>query len=92
MQFRGQNSSKSSNSVNHKYAVYFYLIGAILGATTPGKIGPGNDGNEEVLCIPETSPSDCLVSYPRHLLGGGRFYPFAKMQLVYSKAPNNWVK
>ena len=38
--------------------------------------GPGSDGNEEVLCIPQsssaavTSPSDCLVSYPGHSLGG----------------------
>ena len=37
-------------------------------ATTPGQSGPGSDGNEGVLCIPqsssitETSPSDCLVS------------------------------
>ena len=47
----------------------------LLGATTPGQSKPGSDGNEEVLSIPqsssitETSPSDCLVSYPGHLLG-----------------------
>ena len=35
-----------------------------------GKSGPGSDGNEGVLCIPqssiitETSPSDCLMLYP----------------------------
>ena len=38
--------------------------------------GPGSNGNEGVLHIPqsssttEASPSDCLVSYPGHLLGG----------------------
>ena len=37
-------------------------------ATTPSQSGPGSDGNEGVLCIPQissitgTSPSDCLVS------------------------------
>ena len=46
-------------------------------ATTPGQIGPGSNGNEGILCIPqspsitETSPSDCFVSYPEHLFGGG---------------------
>ena len=51
-------------------------IGPLSGATTPGQSGPGSDGNEGVLCIPQsssiagTSSSDCLVSYPGHLLGG----------------------
>ena len=49
----------------------------LSGDTTPGKSGPGSDGNEGVLCIPQssstagTSPSDCFVSYPGHSLGGG---------------------
>ena len=49
---------------------------ALSGATTSGQSGPGSDGNEGVLRIPQssstagTSPSDCLVSYPGHLLGG----------------------
>ena len=43
----------------------------------PGQSGPGSNGNEGVLRIPQSSsitgtlPSDCLVSYPGHLLGGG---------------------
>ena len=42
-----------------------------------GQSGPGSDGNKRVLRIPQsssitrTSPSDCLVSYPGHLLVGG---------------------
>ena len=42
---------------------------ALSGATNPGKSGPGSDGNEGVLHIPQSSsitaasPSDCLVSY-----------------------------
>ena len=43
-------------------------IGPLSGATTPGQSGPGSDGNEGVLRIPQsssiagTSPSDCLGS------------------------------
>ena len=52
-------------------------IGPLSGATTPGYSGPGSDGNEGVLRIPQsssiagTSPSDCLMSYPGHSLGVG---------------------
>ena len=41
--------------------------------------GPGNDGNEGVLRIPQSSsitgasPSDCLVSYLGHSLEGGSY-------------------
>ena len=58
--------------------------------TTPGQSGSGGNGNEGVFCIPQrpsitgTSPSDCLVSYPRHLLG--EFYPSAEVQSVYPTA------
>ena len=50
---------------------------ALSGAITPGQSGPGSNGYEGVLCIPQspsitgTSPSDCLVSYLGHSLGGG---------------------
>ena len=54
-----------------------WLIDRILsGASTPGQSGPGSDGKEVALCISQssgitgTSPSDCLVSYPGHSLGG----------------------
>ena len=51
--------------------------------------GPGNNGNEGVLYIPQSSrtrasPSDGLVSYPGHSLG--RSYPSAKVQSVYFTA------
>ena len=44
------------------------------GATTSGQSGPGSNGNKGVPRIPQSSsntgtlPSDCLVSYPGHLL------------------------
>ena len=46
----------------------------LSGATTPGQSGPGSDGNEGVLSIPQSSktgasPSDCLVPYPGQLSG-----------------------
>ena len=59
-------------------------------ATTLGQSEPGSDGNEGVLCIPqsfsisEALPLDCLVSYLGNSLGGG--YPSTEMQLVYSIA------
>ena len=66
-----------NNSVLHKYAVSSIqpIDRALSVATTPSQSGPGSNGNEGVLCIPQgpsitgTSPSDCLVSYPGHSLG-----------------------
>ena len=51
--------------------------------------GPRSNGNERVFHIPQiskagVSPSDCLISYPGHLLG--RSYPSAEIQSVYSTA------
>ena len=45
------------------------------GATTPSQSGPGSNGNEGVLHIPQISKAGaslthCLVSYLRHSLGG----------------------
>ena len=77
MQFKCQNSSISCNSVQHRW-----------GATTPGLSGPSSDGNEGVLCIPQsssitgTSQSDWLVSYPGHMLKWG--YSSAEKQSDYS--------
>ena len=62
-----------------------WLIDRILsGATSLGLSGPGSDGNEEVLYISQSSgitgssPSDCLVSYPGHLLVGSRLIPLQR--------------
>ena len=59
-------------------------------ATTPGQSGPESNGNEGVHHIPQSSSitgntlSDCLVSYPVHLLGES--YPSAEIQSVFSTA------
>ena len=59
-----------------------WLIGRTLSdATTLGQSGPGSDGNEEVLCIPQSfsitgaSSLDCLGLYPGHLFGEGVRHP-----------------
>ena len=58
-------------------------------ATTLGHSGPGSDGNEGVLQIPQicsiTEASTIIVSYPGHSLVES--YPSAEKQLVYSTAP-----
>ena len=67
----------------------------LLSATILSQSGPGSDGNESVLRIPQisfitkASPSDCLISYLRLSLGGS--YPAVKIQLVYSIAPSDWA-
>ena len=68
---------------------------ALSGATTPAQSGAGSNGNEGMLHIPQsssltgTSLSDCLVSYPGHLLWGG-LTPL-QVQSVDSTAPANWA-
>ena len=68
----------------------------LSGGTTLDQSGPWCDGNEELLCIPQSSsitgasPSDGWISYPGHALGGGTL-PSAEMQSVYSTVPANWA-
>ena len=69
----------------------------LSGATTLGQSGPGSDGNEGVLCIPQsssitgTSPSDCLVSYPGHLLWGVLLICRGAVGVFYSPSQlGNW--
>ena len=84
-------------SISTQFSSIWPIDSTLSGTTTPNQSGPGSDDNEGVLRIPqssnitETSPSDCLVSYPGHLLEEV-FYPFAETQSVYSTAPAEWVK
>ena len=63
-------------SISTQFSLVWPIDRTQSGATTPGQSGPGSNGNEGALRIPEsssstgTSPSDCLVSYPGHSLGG----------------------
>ena len=54
----------------------WHIDRTLSNATTPALSGPRSDGNEEGLCIPQSSsisrasPSDCLVSYLGREAGG----------------------
>ena len=68
----------------------------LAGATTPDQRGPRNGGNKRLLRISQSSSitgaslSDCLVSYPGHLLKES--YSSVVMQSVYSAARGDWDK
>ena len=63
----------------------------LSGATTLGQSGPGSNGNEGLLHIPQISSItvalllECFVSYLEHSLEES--YPSVEMQLVYSTVP-----
>ena len=83
-------------SISMQFSSIWLKDRTLSGATIPGQGESGNNGNEQVPCIPqsssitESSPSDCLVSYLEHLLGDS--YLSAEMRLVYSTAPAEWAK
>ena len=80
------------------WTVIFQTILFSISTQTMGQSGHGSNGNQGVLCIPEsssntrTSPSDCFVSYPGHSLGRKGSYPSTEVQSVYSTAPAEWAK
>ena len=81
-------------SINTLFSSIWPIDRPLAGATTPGKSGPGSDGNKGVLRIPQNSritrasPWDFLVSYSEHSLEQSNLSP--EMQLVRSLAPVNW--
>ena len=85
-------------SISTHFSCIWPIERTLSGANTPSQSGPGSDSSEGILRIPQrsgitgTSPSDCLMSYPRHSLRGvGENYPSAEMQSVYSTAPAKWA-
>ena len=75
-------------NISMQFSSIWPIDRALSGATTQGQSGPGSDGNEGVLCIPQsscingTSSSGYLVSLTGHSLK--QSYPSAEKQLVYS--------
>ena len=68
----------------------------LSGETIPGQSGPGNDGSEEVLHIPQSfkigaSPSDYLMSYPGHFIGGG-LTPQQRYSCCILQPQPTWLK
>ena len=62
--------------------------------TTLDQSEPGNDGNEGVLRIPqstgitEASPSDCLVSYPGNSYSSADWANWTRLFLLYFNEPD----
>ena len=77
-------------SISTQFSSIWPTDRTLLGATTLGQSEPGSDGNEGVLCIPQsssitgTSLSDYLVSCPGHLLGGGLTLLWEAGSVLYS--------
>ena len=81
----------SNNSIWH-------IDRTLSSATTPGQSGPGSNGNEEVLCISQSSsitgasPADCLVSYLEHSVVGSLISQQRYSQFIQQPLPlANWV-
>ena len=76
-------------SISTQFSSIWPIDQTLSGAITPGQSGPESDGNEGVLCIPQSSSmtgiSPTIVLYLGHLLEVS--YPSAKKQPVYSTAP-----
>ena len=76
----------TSTKFNSIWSTYRTLSGAI----TLGQRGPGRNGNEGVLCIPQSSSitrvsfSDCFMSYPGYSLGGVLFLCIDSVGIFYS--------
>ncbi len=83
-----------------RFSSFSSIDRALSGANTPGKSGPGSNGNEGVLRIPQsssitgTSPFRLFSIISRTLIvgGGGRAYPAAEVPSVYSTAPADWAR
>ena len=84
-------------SIRTQFSSIWSIDRTLSNATTWGQKGPGSDGREGVIRIPqsssltETSPSDCLLSSLGHSSGRERSYPYAEKQSVYFTAPADWV-
>ena len=77
-------------SINTQFSSIWYIDRTLSSLLSR----PGSDGNEGVLCIPQsssiigTSPSYCLVPYQGH--SSGESYPSAEKQSVYSTVLVDW--
>ena len=84
-------------SISTQFSSIWPIDRTLSGAATPDENGHGSDDSEGVPCIfqnsniTETSLSDCLVSYPVHLLGGGGLTPRQRSSCVFY-SPNQLGK
>ena len=79
---------KTVNIRNCSLVLIDPYIGPLSGAISPGHYGGGSNVIKAIIYIPESSsiteisPSDCLVSYTGHSLGGG--YSSVEKKSMYS--------
>ena len=93
-------------SINMQFSFIRPMDRVLSGATTLGQSGLCSDNNERILRLPQSSsitgssPSDCLVSYPGHYLGGvlplcreavGVFYSPSRQGIIAFKKMNSAV-
>ena len=86
MLYKYQNSSIQAIQFNisSQFSSIWPLDRTLSGATNTTESDPESDGNEWVLCFPQSSnitkdsASDCLISYPRHPLGVGSLTPLQR--------------
>ena len=75
----------------------WHIDRTLAGATTPGQSWPESNGNESVLCIPQSSsitgasPSDCFMSYPGHLFGKRRGIPLCRDRVGVLYSPSHFI-
>ena len=67
-------------SISTLFISIWHIDSTLSVVNTPDQGGPGSDSNEGVFLIPQSSLSDCLVSYSRPSLVGIP-YPSAEVQL-----------
>ena len=83
-------------SISTQFSSIWPIDRILSDASAPGQREPGNGGNKEVLhnpqysSITDTSPWDCLMSYPGHSLE--ELYPSEEKRSVYFAAPPDWAK
>ena len=77
IKFTDSYNSPLQFSISTLFSSIWLIDWTLSGAPTPDQSGPGTDGSEGVLCIPQSSintgisPSNYLVSYPGHSMGRG---------------------
>ena len=73
-------------SISTQFSSIWPTDRTLWGASTPGQSRPENDDNKRVLCIPQSSPSDRLVSYLGHSFGEGAVLPLCRktVGVIYS--------
>ena len=62
-------------SISTQFSSIWPIDRTLSDATTLAQSGPGSDGNEGVIHILDTLPSDCLVSLSGHSLVGWGLTP-----------------